>query len=163
MRVDRDRFQEATALVAKPLVRECGGGHVAVLVEPLTIAEKAFHEAIRVQSRLPWKTSRPRALVLGAGAVGLLGAMKSIQEGSGNVLDHSMIVYGSGISDGDRHNHDNLPILLCGKGGGTIKAGRHLKVSPQPLNNLFLSMLDRVGTPVDRLGDSTGRLKALDG
>jgi Protein of unknown function (DUF1552) len=92
----------------------------------------------------------------------LMGKLKSIPEGSGNVLDHSMIVYGSGISDGDRHNHDNLPILLCGKGGGTIKAGRHLKVSPQPLNNLFLSMLDRIGAPVDRLGDSTGSLRGLD-
>jgi Protein of unknown function (DUF1552) len=93
----------------------------------------------------------------------LLGKLKAIQEGSGNVLEHSMIVYGSGISDGDRHNHDNLPILVCGKGGGTIKPGRHLKVTPQPLNNLFLSMLDRVGAPIDRLGDSTGRLTKLEG
>jgi hypothetical protein len=93
----------------------------------------------------------------------LLGKLKSIQEGAGNVLDHSMIVYGSGISDGDRHNHDNLPILVCGKGGGTIKSGHHLKVTPQPLNNLYLSMLDRMGAPVDRLGDSTGRLTMLDG
>ena len=69
-----------------------------------------------------------------------------------------MIVYGSGISDGDRHNHDDLPILLAGKGGGTIKPGRHLKVEPQPLNNLYLSMLDRMGVSLDRLGDSTGRL-----
>ena len=75
------------------------------------------------------------------------------------MLDSAMIVYGSGISDGDRHNHDNLPILLCGKGGGTIKSGRHVKVAPQPLNNLYLSMLDRMGAPIDRLGDSTGRLK----
>ena len=93
----------------------------------------------------------------------LLGKLKSIKEGSGSVLDNSMIVYGSGISDGDRHNHDNLPILLCGKGGGTIKSGRHLKVTPQPLNNLYLSMLDRMGAPIDRLGDSTGRLAKLDG
>jgi threonine dehydrogenase-like Zn-dependent dehydrogenase len=54
---------------------------VAVLVEPLTIAEKAFHEAVRIQSRLPWRVSQPRALVLGAGAVGLLGAMKLVHEG----------------------------------------------------------------------------------
>ena len=93
----------------------------------------------------------------------LLDKLKSIKEGSGTVLDHSMIVYGSGISDGDRHNHDNLPILVCGKGGGTIKSGRHLTVTPQPLNNLYLSMLDRMGTPVDRLGDSTGRLAKLEG
>ncbi len=93
----------------------------------------------------------------------LLGKLKSINEGSGTLLDNAMIVYGSGISDGDRHNHDNLPILVCGKGGGTIKPGRHLKVTPQPLNNLYLSMLDRMGTPVDRLGDSTGRLTKLEG
>jgi hypothetical protein len=73
------------------------------------------------------------------------------------------MVYGSGISDGDRHNHDHLPILVCGTGGGTIKPGRHLTVTPQPLNNLNLSMLDRMGTPVDRLGDSTGRLANLEG
>jgi hypothetical protein len=93
----------------------------------------------------------------------LLAKLKATKEGSGNVLDHSMIIYGSGISDGDRHNHDNLPILLCGKGGGTIKSGRHLKVTPQPLNNLYLSMLDKVGTPIARLGDSTGRLTSLEG
>ena len=92
----------------------------------------------------------------------LLDKLKSIKEGSGTLLDNAMIVYGSGISDGDRHNHDNLPILVCGKGGGTIKAGRHLKVTPQPLNNLYLSMLDRMGTAVDRLGDSTGRLTDLE-
>ena len=91
----------------------------------------------------------------------LLGKLKSIPEGAGSLLDNAMIVYGSGISDGDRHNHDDLPILLCGKGGGTIKTGRHLKVEPQPLNNLYLSMLDRMGAPLDRLGDSTGRLTKL--
>jgi hypothetical protein len=93
----------------------------------------------------------------------LLGKLKAIPEGSGTLLDNLMLVYGSGISDGDRHNHDDLPILVCGKGGGTIKSGRHLKFEPQPLNNLFLSMLDRMGAPIDRLGDSTGRLAKLDG
>ncbi len=73
-----------------------------------------------------------------------------------------MIVYGSGICDGDRHNHDDLPILLAGRGNGTLKPGRHLKLEPQPLNNLYLSMLDRMGVKLDRLGDSTGRLTKLD-
>jgi hypothetical protein len=91
-----------------------------------------------------------------------LGKLKSIREGPGSLLDNMMIVYGSGISDGDRHNHDDLPILVCGKGGGSIKAGRHLKVEPQPLNNLYLSLLDRMGAPLDRLGDSTGKLTKLD-
>jgi hypothetical protein len=92
----------------------------------------------------------------------LIGKLKAIPEGSGNLLENSMIVYGSGISDGDRHNHDDLPVLLCGNGGGTIKPGRHIKFTPQPLNNLLLSMLDRIGAPVERLGDSTGRLKGLE-
>ncbi len=93
----------------------------------------------------------------------LLGKLKSISEGAGSLLDSAMIVYGSGISDGDRHNHDDLPILMAGKGGGTIKPGRHFKVEPQPLNNLYLAMLDRMGVSLDRLGDSTGRLGKLEG
>jgi hypothetical protein len=93
----------------------------------------------------------------------ILGKLKAIREGNGTLLDNTMIVYGSGISDGNRHNHDDLPILLAGKGAGTVKPGRHIKYSPQPLNNLYLSMLDRLGVPTDRLGDSTGRLPKLDG
>jgi len=93
----------------------------------------------------------------------LLGRLKSIPEGAGSLLDSAMIVYGSGISDGDRHNHDDLPIVMAGKGGGTIKPERHLKVQPQPLNNLYLAMLDRMGPSLERLGDSTGRLGKLDG
>ncbi len=91
----------------------------------------------------------------------LIGRLKSMKEGDGTVLEHSMIVYGSGISDGDRHNHDDLPILLAGRGGGSIATGRHLKYEATPLNNLYLSMLDRMGVRVDRHGDSTGRLPAL--
>jgi hypothetical protein len=91
-----------------------------------------------------------------------LNKLKSIQEGEGNLLDNSMIVYGSGISDGNRHNHNDLPILLAGKAGGTIQTGRHVKVEKDtPLNNLYLSLLDRMGAPVDRFGDSTGRLEGL--
>jgi hypothetical protein len=70
-----------------------------------------------------------------------------------------MIVYGSGISDGDRHNHDNLPILLAGKGNGTLKTGHHLRYPKEtPLTNLYLSLLDRLGLSLDSFGDSTGRL-----
>jgi len=88
-----------------------------------------------------------------------LEKLKSIKEGDGTLLDNCMIVYGSGIGDGNRHNHDNLPVLLAGKGGGTIQTGRHVRYDREtPMNNLFLSMLDRIGAPVDRLGDSTGRL-----
>ena len=89
---------------------------------------------------------------------------RSIKEGDGTLLDNCMIVYGSGISDGNRHNHDDLPILLAGKGGGTLKTGRHLRYPREtPLTNLYLSMLDRMGVHVDSFGDSTGRLKGLEG
>lgn len=92
----------------------------------------------------------------------ILERMKSIQEPNGTLLDNSMIVYGAGISDGNRHNHDDLPIILAGKGGGTIKANRSIKFEKEtPLNNLFLSMLDRMQVPCDHLGDSTGRLADL--
>lgn len=93
----------------------------------------------------------------------LLGRLRSMKEGEGTLLDQVMVVYGSGISDGDRHNHDDLPILLAGRGGGTIRTGRHLHYRALSLNNLYLSMLDRMGVKVDRHGDSTGRLGMLDG
>jgi Protein of unknown function (DUF1552) len=92
----------------------------------------------------------------------LLEKMKSVKEGDGNLLDNSMIVYGSGLSDPNRHDHLDLPILLAGKGGGTLTPGRHVVSSKgTPLNNLYLSMLDRMGSPVARFGDSTGRLDAI--
>src|SRR4029078_1531775 len=85
----------------------------------------------------------------------LLERLKSVKEGQGTLLDNCMIVYGSGIGDGNAHNHDNLPIILAGKGGGAVKAGRHIQYEKDtPLTNLYLSMLDVVQTPVDRIGDS---------
>jgi uncharacterized protein DUF1552 len=110
-----------------------------------------------------------------------LGRMKSIKEGDSTLLDNSMIVFGGGISDGNQHNHDNLPLVLAGRGGGTIKTGRHIvldgdQTSPadytlqgaatpttteMPLANLYLSMLHRMGVPDKSFGDSTGELAAL--
>jgi hypothetical protein len=92
----------------------------------------------------------------------LISKLKSIPEGDGTLLDHSMIAYGSGNSDGNAHNHDNLPILVAGRGCGTITPGRHVKYDREtPLNNLWMSMLDRMQVNVDGLGDATGRLKNL--
>jgi hypothetical protein len=92
----------------------------------------------------------------------LLEKLNAVREGEKTLLDHCMIVYGSGISDGNRHNHDDLPILVAGRANGTIRTGRHVKFEKEtPLNNLFLEMLDRMGAPVDSLGDSTGRLGSL--
>jgi hypothetical protein len=88
--------------------------------------------------------------------------LKDIREGEGTLLDSCMVVYGSGNSDGNRHNHDDLPILLLGKGGGTLDTGRHVRYSRNtPLCNLFLNMLDRMGVEERRFGDSTGRLAHL--
>lgn len=79
-----------------------------------------------------------------------------------SLLDHSMIVYGSGIRDGDRHNHDDLPILLAGGGGGSLSPGRTVTApSGTPLTNLHLSLLDRLNVRAERIGDSTGRLDSI--
>jgi hypothetical protein len=93
----------------------------------------------------------------------ILSKMKAAQEGAGTLLDNVMLVYGSGIGDGNRHNHDDLPILLIGGGGGTIKTGQHVKYPfNTPLTNLFLSMLDLFGLPkLASFGDSTGRLPGI--
>ena len=92
----------------------------------------------------------------------LLKKLKAIKEGDGTLLDNCMIVYGSGISDGNRHNHNDLPILLAGRGGGTLDTGRHLRYRPEtPLTNLYISLLDRLDVPVEFIGDSTGRLDGL--
>ena len=92
-----------------------------------------------------------------------LGRLNSIREGDGTLLDNSMIVYGSGIGDGNAHNHDNLPILLAGGGGGAnFKLGRHVRYEQgTPLMNLYLAMLGAAGVDVDAVGDSTGVLEGL--
>jgi hypothetical protein len=92
----------------------------------------------------------------------LVEKMKGVQEGDGTMLDHSMVAYGSGIGDGNAHNHDKLPILLLGGGGGTLRTGRHIRYEKEtPLNNLWLSMLDRIDAHAEHLGDATGRLEDL--
>jgi hypothetical protein len=92
----------------------------------------------------------------------LVGKLKKIPEGDGTLLDHCMLLYGSGNGDGNRHNHDDLPILLVGKGGGTISTGRHIRFPRNtPITNLYLDMLDRMGVREERFGDSNGRLPGL--
>lgn len=93
----------------------------------------------------------------------LLQRLESLKDPDGSsVLDNSMIVYGCGISDGNRHRHDDLPIVLAGRGGGTLNAGRHVDLKREvPMTNLYLAMLDRMGVQLDRFGDSTGRVSDL--
>jgi len=88
--------------------------------------------------------------------------LKSVREGDGTLLDNCMILYGSGISDGNRHNNENLPLVLAGRGGGSIDTGRHIIYDQEtPACNLFVSMLQRAGASVDSFGDSTGALRYL--
>lgn len=94
----------------------------------------------------------------------ILNRLRSVPEGDGSVLDNSMIVYGSALGDGNRHNHDDLPVILAGRGGGSIQPGRHVRYAAEtPMANLLVSMLERMGTPVSSFGDSTGALRGLNG
>ena len=89
-----------------------------------------------------------------------LDRLSSMSEGEGSVLDNSIILYGSGIGDGNRHNHDDLPVVLAGGGAGTLATGRFVQYPKEtPMNNLYLSLLDRFGVDIEAMGDSTGRLE----
>ena len=92
----------------------------------------------------------------------MLGRMQTVEDGDGSLLDHSLLLYGSSISDGNRHLHHDLPLVLAGRAGGQLPGGRHLRYPREtPMNNLLLSMLDMAGAPTETLGDSTGRLEGL--
>ena len=82
-------------------------------------------------------------------------------EGDGSVLDHSMIVYGSSMSDPNRHVHEDVPCVLLGRGDGSLKPGRHIVYPETPQTNLWLTLLDRMGIQADNLGDSNGRVEHL--
>jgi hypothetical protein len=84
------------------------------------------------------------------------------EAGGRSILDNSMIVYCSGLSDGNRHAHDNLPVILAGRAGGVLTPGRHLALTEKtPMTNLYVRMLNIMGVPGDRFGDSTGELKTV--
>lgn len=89
----------------------------------------------------------------------LMDKLAAVKEGERTLLDNSMVLFGSSMSDGNRHDPANLPIILAGKGGGRIDSGRHI-ASPKgtPLCNLYVSMLDRMGVSVERFGDSTAAM-----
>jgi len=93
----------------------------------------------------------------------LLRRLAEAKEADGrSVLDHAMIVYTSGLSDGHRHSHDDLPVILAGGAGGRLATGRHLRLpGGRPMSDLFVTMLDLVGAPTDRFGDSRGRLDEI--
>ena len=94
----------------------------------------------------------------------LADKMAATPDGDGSLLDHSLVIYGSGLSDGNAHWHHDLPVLLLGGANGAFRMGRHVQYPKEtPMNNLFLSVLDVMGVKEESLGDSTGRLDYLNG
>jgi hypothetical protein len=93
-----------------------------------------------------------------------LEKMQATPDGDGSLLDHSMFLYGGGISDGNKHDHSNLPAVLVGGGAGSLKGGRYVQFPENtPMSNMFVSLLDKVGVPIDKMGDSTGPLRMPQG
>lgn len=91
-----------------------------------------------------------------------LEKLQTTPDGAGSLLDHSMVVYGSGLSDGNQHLHHDLPVLLAGGACGKIRGGRHLRFKPEtPMTNLYLTILDKMGVREEKIGDSTGRIEHL--
>ena len=152
-------FQTDTTRVATYMLANGGSGaryHEADVHEP--------HHGLSHHGKDPKKIAKIRAINrfhMEAFAY-LLDRMKQVKEGEGTLLDHSLVMIGSGIGDGNRHNHDDLPVLLAGRGGGAVTPGRHV-VHPRwtRLNDLYLSMLAAAGAPTAALGDSTGTLPRL--
>jgi hypothetical protein len=89
---------------------------------------------------------------------GFLDRLRTTADGDGSLLDHSVILYGSGLGDGDLHSHNDLPVLVAGGASGRLKGGRHIKLPETPMANLLVSLLNKVGVPTEQLGDSTGPL-----
>jgi hypothetical protein len=89
--------------------------------------------------------------------------LKRLQEtpdGDGSLLDHSLIMYGGGMGNGNLHRHHDLPCLLLGKLNGQVKTGQHIRYPDEtPMSNLLLTILDKVGLPMEKIGDSTGSLR----
>ena len=90
----------------------------------------------------------------------MLEKLQATPDGDGTLLDHSMVLYGSAMSDGNQHNHTDLPIILAGGASGRLKGGRHLR-NPRntPMANLLIAMLDKLDIPTEKFGDSTGMLQ----
>jgi hypothetical protein len=91
-----------------------------------------------------------------------LKKLRDTKEGPGSLLDHSLLLYGSGMGNPNLHNHDNLPILVAGGAAGKMKGGRHIRYArPTPLANLHLTLLDKVGVRLDKFADSKGKVDEL--
>lgn len=93
-----------------------------------------------------------------------LNKLKTTQDGDGTLMDRTIVVYASAIADGNRHSHEDLPVLVAGRGNGTIKPGRHIAYpAGTPMTNLYMSVLGHAGVQPEKIGDSTGKLQELSG
>ena len=130
-------------------------------VYPKSGVRDAFH-ILSHHSNL--RESKDRFAVLNRYHVGMLAylleKLRAVQDGDGTLLDHSMILYGSAMSDGNQHNHSPLPVILAGGASGRLKGGRHIRNAPDTtMSNLLLAMLDKFDIPMEKFGDSTGMLQ----
>jgi hypothetical protein len=120
------------------------------------------HHACSHHSELPDKIAlyaRMNAYHAQALLAYCLRRLSETPDGDGNLLDHSLVLYGSGMSNSNNHDHDPLPLVLAGKASGRVQAGRHLRAGRgTPMANLLLGMLDVLEVPADSFGESTGRL-----
>jgi hypothetical protein len=92
----------------------------------------------------------------------LIEKMQTIPEGEGTLLDNTMLLFGSSISDGNRHDPNNLPIIVAGKAGGRFRTGQHIaKPKDTPLCNLYVTMLDAMGLDIESFGDSNARIDEI--
>jgi hypothetical protein len=90
-----------------------------------------------------------------------LQKLKNTPDGDGNLLDHSMVLYGACISEGQRHLHTDLPLVLAGGAAGRLRGGRHLAFEGKPMGNLLVSLAGKMGLTVEAIGESTGSLQEL--
>ncbi|MEM9587613.1 MAG: DUF1552 domain-containing protein [Planctomycetota bacterium] len=152
-------FQTDTTRVATFMLDNAGGNRAYT-----DVGVKEAHHGLSHHRNKPETVAKIEKidLYLAEQFAYFLDKMDSVQEHGGTLLDHSMVLYGSGISDGNRHRHEDLPIVLAGSAGGQIETGRYITTKDErPMGNLFLSMLDVMGTPAESIGDSTGRLAEL--
>jgi hypothetical protein len=88
-----------------------------------------------------------------------LERLKKTPDGDGNLLDHTLVMYGSPLGDSNAHNHKRVPIFLAGKAGGRVKGGQHIRCADStPMANVLLTVMNKVGMGLDKVGDSTGEI-----
>jgi hypothetical protein len=152
-------FQTDTTRISTLMIGREGSNRVY----PEVGVPESHHPITHHRNNPEWieKVTKINAFHVGLFAY-FLQKLKSTPDGEGSLLDHCLVVYGSGLSDGNNHVHADLPIVLAGRGDGSIKSGRHVAYDKgTPMTNLYLTMLDRAGVHPESIGDSTGKVEHL--